>query len=178
MNVKQACGLCWLAGLLTAVAFVGLMGLIALMIPASHAAEPHVTMEPGDQKGNMGLYDDARGPPWSNIPIVGSVNMPWGNCLKPGVELTKDKYGNSIFAEDNDVIWRCMQTHPTGQPADAPPIYCIIQNMLVRADEAHPRQWACYHDYVVIWKTYVHHYGKWPLILEDEIPFVTEANRP
>lgn len=173
---------------LTVLAFVGglavvagIVGLAYFMIPKGHAyshsvehefpTKPFVTDEPVDQKQNMGMYDDAKGPSWANMPMVGAVRMPWGTCYKPGVSVTFDEHGNAIYAEDNEVIWRCAQSHPTGEPADAPIVYCHQQ----REQPSHLRfglAWRCYHDYSIVFDFYEHEYGKSPLILPDEIEYI------
>jgi hypothetical protein len=130
---------------------------------------PFVTNEPVDQKKNMGLYDDAKGPPWSGMPIVGATRMPWGTCYKPGVAVSFDKYGNGIYAKDDEVIWRCLQTRPTGEPVDAPTVYCHIQREQNRPPAV---AWRCYHDYSIVFDFYEYDYGKSPLILPDEIEFI------
>jgi hypothetical protein len=138
---------------------------------------PHVTMEPVDQKKNMGLYDDAEGPdPW-DIPLVGQMQIGgWGLCMKPGVKVTEDEHGNGVYAADDEVIWRCLQTHPTGEPinpADAPIVYCFVQNpAFTKRPE---RLWACYHNYGHVWAHYQHQYDRNPLVLEDELQFIPEV---
>lgn len=170
---------------LAVVAVAGIVFFLFLMIPKGHAAlpygvaehgdKPFVTDEPVDQKANMNMYADAEGPPWFGIPIVGSSRMGgWGYCMKPGVQIGEDEHGNGIFAEDHEVIWRCMQTHPTGElidPAEAPIVYCFVQNprVIKKTDQAY---YACYHNYGVIFTTYEFHWGKAPLILPDEIEYV------
>lgn len=157
------------------------IGFLYLMIPAGHA-KPFVTMEPEDQKQELGLYDDAEGPPWHDIPIVGGMNPGWGMCYKPGVKLGEDEHGNGIYAEDHEVIWRCMQTHPTGEtipPSEAPVVYCFVQNPLViqKTDQVY---YACYHNYGDIFLMYEAQWGKSPLILPDEVEYVptTEIRDP
>lgn len=149
--------------------------LFLVGIRGGHTAEldrPHVTAEPVDQKKNMGLYDDAKGPGWADTPYVGVVHMPFGVCYKTGVVIAEDEHGNNIYAGDDEVIWRCLQTHPTGEliPRDqAPMVYCHVQR-----EQARPpaKAWRCYHDYSVVFSFYEHDYGKSPLILPDEIEYI------
>ncbi len=165
--------------ILIVVAIAALLGFAWLMIPKGHAyghsveheypTKPFVTDEPVDQKANMGMYADAKGPPWHDMPQVAMTRLPFGMCAKPGVAISFDEHGNPVYAADNEVIWRCMQTHPTGQPAEAPLVYCHQQK-----DQPRPPAiaWRCYHDYSVVFDFYEHDYGKSPLILPDEIEFI------
>jgi hypothetical protein len=154
---------------------VFMAGVFALAIVQALQAAPRVTMEDEDQKAHLEMYADAEGPPWHGIPIVGSINMRgWGLCMKPGVSLGQDEHGNSIFAEDYEVIWRCLQTHPTGEPidpAEAPIVYCFVQNPALLQDQT-KRHWACYHNYGDIFASYENQWGKSPLILPDEVEYV------
>jgi hypothetical protein len=166
----------WLAGLVTAVAFVALMGLIAIMIPQGHAT-PHATTDSGDQKGNMGMYDDAYGPAFGDTPYNAGMQMPWGVCMKPaiviGVHERPDGVIEDTYADDKDVIWRCMQAHPTGEPISpdkAPIIYCIHQNKPQLSNGGTPM--TCYHDYRVIFRTYENEWGGSPIIGPDEVQYV------
>lgn len=165
-----------LAGAAGILLIAALAVLLFLMIPKGHAA-PFVTDEPGDQKKNMGMYDDAEGPPWTGIPIVGSMDMGgWALCMKPGVQIAEDEHGNGIYATDDEVIWRCIQTHPTGEPISvekAPVVYCFIQNHELTGQAR--RMWACYHNYGHVWAHYQHQYEKNPLILPDALPFIPEV---
>lgn len=156
------------------IAAVLLVGAYLLMLASTggHTAEltkPHVTNEPVDQKKNMGLYDDAKGPPWAGMPQVAMTQLPFGMCAKPGVAVTVDEHGNNVYAEDNEVIWRCMQTHPTGEPADAPLVYCHQQREQPRLPAI---AWRCYHDYSIVFDFYEYDYGKSPLVLPDEIEYI------
>lgn len=157
------------------VVVVALAVGVYFTIPGAHA-KPYVTMEPGDQKGNMGLYDDAYGPPFGGVPYNGAIQMPWGVCMKPAISIgVKEREGHvvDIYAEDNEVIWRCMQSHPTGEPIpadEAPIVYCMMADLQGKAGGGRPMK--CYHDYRVIFNTYEHDYGKSPLIGPDEVQYV------
>ncbi len=152
-------------------------GVFALAIMQVVLAKPHVTMEPGDQKGNMGMYDDAYGPPFHGVQYNGAIRMPWGVCMKPaiviGIKKRNDGFMADLYAEDRDVIWRCLQAHPTGEPIDAseaPTVYCLFQDKPQQSDGGNPM--ACYHDYRVIFNTYENEWGKAPIIGPDEVEFV------
>ena len=169
-------------------AFLGMLAVLAAfvaamlfgayyMIPAGHA-KPHVTMEPGDQKRNMGMYADAYGPPFAQVEYNGAIRMPWGVCMKPAIVVgVKDRNGYvvNIYAEDTDDIWRCLQAHPTGEPIpldEAPIVYCLFQDKPRQSDGGNPMK--CYHDYRVIFNTYENEWGKAPIIARDEVEFVPQ----
>lgn len=166
------------AALAAVAAIIAFLVFAWLMIPKGHAQPlsgadespyPHVTSEPDDQKANMGMYDDAKGPPWAGMPQVAMTQLPFGMCAKPGVAVTVDEHGNNVYAEDNEVIWRCLQTHPTGEPANAPLVYCHQQREQPRLPAI---AWRCYHDYSIVFDFYEYDYGKSPLILPDEIEYI------
>jgi hypothetical protein len=158
---------------------VALIVVLILLIAAVKTADaaPFVTDEPVDQKKNMGLYEDAEGPnPWG-IPLVGQADIGgFAMCVKPGVKIAEDEHGNGIYAEDNEVIWRCFQTHPDGTviPAEAAPIlYCFVQNP--DRTKRTRRIWACYHNYGHVWAHYQEQYDRNPLILPDELQYIPEV---
>lgn len=140
---------------------------------ADAETRPFVTEGPGDQKANMGLYDDAKGPPWGNVPYVAIAYMPFGSCSKPGVVVNIDEHGNEIYAADDEVIWRCVQGNSlSGEWYDRsthPLVYCHIQR---EQPAGRAKAWRCYHDYSVVFDFYEHDYGRSPLILPDEIEFI------
>ena len=112
---------------------------------------------------------DAKGPPWYGMPQVGVTQLPFGKCAKPGVVVSVDEHGNGVYAEDNEVIWRCQQSSPSGTLIGDPLVYCHQQ----RKQPYLPGiAWRCYHDYSVVFDFYEHDYGKSPLILPDEIEFI------
>lgn len=171
----------FLVGALCALGVIAVVVAAALflfyMIPAGHAT-PHVTMEPGDQKRNMGMYDDAYGPPFAGVQYNGAIRMPWGVCMKPaisvGVKMRNDVIVD-IYAEDTEVIWRCLQSHPTGEPIpidEAPIVYCLFQDKPRQSDGGAPMK--CYHDYRVIFNTYENEWGKAPIIGPDEVEYVPQ----
>ena len=161
-----------------AVVVAAVMFGLYLMIPAGHAASaPHVTNEPGDQKRNMGMYDDAYGPPFAGVQYNGAIRMPWGVCMKPaivvGVEARADGFLADVYAEDTDVIWRCLQSHPTGEPIaldEAPIVYCLFQDKPRQSDGGNAMK--CYHDYRVIFNTYENEWGTSPIIGADEVQYI------
>lgn len=128
-----------------------------------------------DHKMELGMYADAKGPPWANVAQVGVTRMPWGRCMKPATAIGQDAKGNNIYPEDTDVIWRCVQTHPTGAPIptqEAPLVYCFMPPV---QDREPATKWICYHDYSVVWQFYRAEWSKNPIVAEDELPYIPEA---